>query len=68
MAVNWQDWVSTWLPEERVSVFNELLEQILAVTPDPDNALTRLVQLAEMSGNPRWLLGYLLDDRRLLKV
>jgi glutamate-ammonia-ligase adenylyltransferase len=62
MAMNWRDWVSTWLPEERVSVFNELLEQILAVTPDPDNALTRLVQLAEMSGNPRWLLGYLLDD------
>jgi len=62
MTANWQDWVSIWLPEEQVSEFSRLLGQILAMTPDPDNALTRLVQLAEMSGNPRWLLGYLLDD------
>jgi len=62
MAANWRDWISIWLPEERVSEFNQLLEQILATTPDPDNALARLMQLAEMSGNPRWLLGYLLDD------
>jgi glutamate-ammonia-ligase adenylyltransferase len=60
--MNWRDWVSTWLPEEQVSEFNLLLEQILSTNPDPDNALARLMQLAEMSGNPRWLLGYLLDD------
>jgi glutamate-ammonia-ligase adenylyltransferase len=62
MAANWRDLVSTWLPEKQVNEFNQLLEQILATTPDPDNALARLMQLAEMSGNPRWLLGYLLDD------
>ena len=62
MAMNWRDWVSTWLPEEQVSEFKGLLEQILSATPDPDNSLARLMQLAEMSGNPRWLLGYLLDD------
>ncbi len=60
--MNWRDWVSTWLPEEQVSEFKGLLEQILLTTLDPDNALVRLMQLAEMSGNPRWLLGYLLDD------
>lgn len=39
MAMNWRDWVSTWLPEEQVSEFKGLLEQILSATPDPDNAL-----------------------------
>lgn len=40
----------------------EILRDILPSSPDPEAALLRLSQLSEASGNPRWLLEYLLDD------
>lgn len=59
---DWQDQLFAWLPEERISEFASLLENTLSLAPDPESALTYLVRMAEMSGNPRWLLEYLLDD------
>ncbi|MCS7192571.1 MAG: hypothetical protein NZ937_06285, partial [Armatimonadetes bacterium] len=54
--------LTVWLPEERIEEFAALVREILPSSPDPETALTRLAHLAEMSGNPRWLLEYLIDD------
>lgn len=62
MSEGRQDQLFAWLPEERVSEFTSLLENTLSLSPDPEGALAYLVRMAEMSGNPRWLLEYLLDD------
>lgn len=62
MSEGRQDQLFAWLPEERVSEFTSLLENTLSLSPDPESALAYLVRMAEMSGNPRWLLECLLDD------
>lgn len=54
--------LTIWLPEERVDETIALVREILPSSPDPEKALTQLAYLAEMSGNPRWLLEYLLSD------
>ncbi|MCX7968448.1 MAG: hypothetical protein N3B10_08160 [Armatimonadetes bacterium] len=54
--------LATWLSEERIDEFIALVREILPSSPDPETALTQLAHLAEMSGNTRWLLEYLIDD------
>ncbi|MFN3420199.1 MAG: hypothetical protein ACK40X_00555, partial [Armatimonadota bacterium] len=54
--------LTVWFPEERVDEAVALVREILPSSPDPEKALTQLAYLAEMSGNPRWLLEYLLSD------
>ncbi len=58
----WQEALQGWLPEGRQELFAELLHELLTTTPDGESAAVRLLQVAEASGNPRWLLEYLMDD------
>ncbi len=59
--------VSDWLSDERLDDLARILGDALSSSPDPEAALLRLLQLAEMSGNPRWLMEYLLDDPATLE-